>query len=139
MIKNAVISNLLEIIKTEISRLKGKQGISLEEYLRNWEIQHIVERSFQQTIQACIDIGARIISKENFPTSDDYHGIFEILFQEKVLSSELAQKMKEMVGFRNALIHEYRVIKHEEVYRHLKESLDVFSKFSIQILDYLSF
>lgn len=129
MAENAVIKNLFEIIKTETGLLKEKQGIESQNYIRNIELQHIVERAFINAIQATIDTARRIISQKNFPAPDDYFGSFEILFQKKIIPWECLQKMKEMVGFRNALVHEYRLIRHEEVYRHLQESLGVFQDF----------
>ena len=186
MAKNAIVEDLLRILKQEGSRLKEKQNVTFnptsadlpfinihyrrrgiflnqnvlptlfqalpsesqmktgevrklgfKEYLEDWEFQHIVERAFQQAIQSCIDIGARLIAQNNFSKADDFHGVFDVLSQEKVISGELAEKMKEMVGFRNALVHEYRQIKHEKVYRHLQESLGVFQKFAESIIKFL--
>jgi len=129
-VENKVIEELLKIVEDAVIRLRKKQGLLLEEYLTNWEEQDIVEREFQRAIQGCIDIGARIIAKERLRKPDDYHGIFDILLEEKLLGEDLAKRMKEMIGFGNAMIHEYRYIRHEEVFRHLKESLDIFGDFA---------
>ena len=43
VIENTKLRELLEILDKETSYLKQKQSISLEDYLGNWEIQHIVE------------------------------------------------------------------------------------------------
>lgn len=117
--------------------MRRKQESSLDEYLGDIELQHIVERSLQNAIQACIDIGARIISKRLFRRAESYHDIFDVLAQEKVISSDLADRMHEMVGLRNALVHEYRTIRHEEVYRHLQESPEVLEEFAREISRYL--
>lgn len=137
MVKNAIVKDLLEVIDREVSRLMQKQGVALEDYLEDWEIQHIVERGLQEAIQACIDIGARIIAQNNFPKADDYHGILDILSQQKVIPRTFLKPMKEMVGLRNALVHEYRRIKHEEVHRHLQESLAIIQEFADYILKFL--
>lgn len=137
MVKNQVIEKLLEIVRKEINLLKEMQNISLESYLHDEKSQHIVERAFQQSIQSCIDIGARIISQSNFQVPDNYHEIFDILAKEKIISGSLCKKMKEMVGFRNALVHEYRWIRNEEVYRHLQKSLDTVKAFAECIVKYL--
>jgi uncharacterized protein YutE (UPF0331/DUF86 family) len=139
VIKNEVIKELLALLAQATKNLKSKQKVSLEEYLepKNWELRDVVEREMERAIQSCIDMGTRLISQEGFPKAEDYHHIFNILFQEKVISANLAKKMKEMVGFRNLLIHEYRRIKHEEVYRHLQKDIPIFREFSHTIIKYL--
>jgi len=135
--ENAVLKNLIDIIKTETSLLKEKQGIGLQDYIGDIELQHIVERAFINAIQAIIDIARRIISTKNLPVPDDYFGAFEILYRKKVITWDCLQKMKEMVGFRNALVHEYRLIRHEEVYRHLQESIGIFHDFLSCLVGFL--
>ncbi|HIE28635.1 TPA: DUF86 domain-containing protein [Candidatus Poribacteria bacterium] len=39
-------------------------------------------------------------------------------------------RIHEMVGLRNALVHEYRRIEHPEVFRHLQESLPILREFA---------
>jgi len=136
-IEDEVICNLLEIINTGVERLKGQQKLPFEEYVRNWKVQDVVERELQKSIQACIDIGARLIAQKGFRKAEDYHGVFEILSQEGVIPWEFAEKMKEMVGLRNVLVHEYRRIRSEEIYRHLQESLCVFEEFINHIVSFL--
>ncbi|MEW6069327.1 MAG: DUF86 domain-containing protein [Candidatus Thermoplasmatota archaeon] len=137
MIENEIIANLLEIIRKEGTILKRKQNIPFKKYNKDWETQHIVERAFHQAIQACIDIGARIIAQKNFRAARDYHDIFIILSEQKVIPMRFCDKMKEMVGFRNALVHEYRAISHREVYRHLQKSLGIFQEFAKHIIKFL--
>jgi uncharacterized protein YutE (UPF0331/DUF86 family) len=128
-LQNQVIRELIQLVETEISLLEEKKIISLENYLKDWDLQHIVERAFQKAIQGCIDIGARIVSKKSYRKATDYHDIFNILFEKNIISESLRKKLSEMVGFRNVLVHEYRVIDNKEVYRHLQENLDIFRDF----------
>lgn len=133
-LENQVIEDLIKNLEAEVELLKRKQSISLSQYKSDFELQHIVERSFQKAIQACADIGARIISKKAFRKAEDYHDIFNVLAEAKIISPELREGMSEMVGFRNVLVHEYRIISNEEVYRHLQDSLDIFKEFVTQMV-----
>ena len=137
MPQNKIIESLLETCRKEANLLKSKQGFSLSSYLSDVELQHVVERALQNAIQACIDIGRRIISQHRYPAPEDYHGVFEVLFQKKVISEDLYGKMNEMVGLRNALVHEYRLIRSEEIYRHLQESLPIFEDFAKSVVKFL--
>lgn len=135
-IENEIVRNLIQIIEEGISHLKEQQKMTYEEYARDWRAQDVVEREFQKTIQACIDIGARLIALRSFRRADDYHEIFVILSQEGVIPYNFVEQMKEMVGFRNVLVHEYRRIRTEEVYRHLQESLSIFEKFTNHVVTF---
>jgi uncharacterized protein YutE (UPF0331/DUF86 family) len=131
---------LLEILKNleiALKELKKRQGIQLQEYVKNRELQDIIEREFEKAIQDCIDIGARIISEKDFPSADTYGEIFEVLYKENVIDYNICEKMKELTGFRNVLVHIYRKIDNNEVLRHLKESLEFIEKFSYKIKEYI--
>jgi len=92
--ENAILKNLIDNIKTEISLLKEKQGIGLQDYIGDIELQHIVERAFINAIQAIIYIARRIISTKNLPVPDDYFGAFEILYRKKVITRACLQMTK---------------------------------------------
>jgi uncharacterized protein YutE (UPF0331/DUF86 family) len=134
-LQNEILKELIELIEAEINLLKQKTKIPFSQYLNNWELQHIVERAFQNAIQACIDIGARMIAKFAFRKPDSYHEIFDILFEKNIISADVRDRMHELVGFRNALVHQYRIIDSKEVYRHLKENLDIFKEFINLIIE----
>ncbi len=51
-----VIMSRLRKLDTLVGRLKKYQGISYEDYSSHEDIQAIVERLMQLSIQACIDI-----------------------------------------------------------------------------------
>jgi uncharacterized protein YutE (UPF0331/DUF86 family) len=128
-LQNQIIEELIGLIEPELVLLRSKQEVSFEGYLSDVELQHIAERALQNAIQACIGIGARIISKMSFRKAEGYHDIFDILSQQKIIPADLRDRMHEMVGLRNALVHEYRVIEHSEVYSHFQGSLNVLEEF----------
>lgn len=138
-LQNQIVKELIGMIEGELVLLRSKQEVSFEAYLNDWELQHIVERALQNAIQACIDIGARIISQMPFRKAESYHDIFDILSQQKIVPSDLRDSMHEMVGLRNALVHEYRGIEHREVYRHFQGSLKLLEQFAGKIAEWADF
>jgi len=127
-LQNQIVKESIGMIEGELALLRSKQEVSFEAYLEDWELQHIVERALQNVIQACIDIGARVISQRSFRKAESYHDIFDVLSQQEIIPSDVRDNMHEMVGLRNALVHEYRVIEHREVYRHFQGSLKRFEE-----------
>lgn len=136
--QNSIIQELIGLVKAELALLRKKQAASVDEYLRDWELQHIVERAFQNAIQACIDMGARVISVMSFRKAESYHDVIDVLWEGGVISGDLRERMHEMVGLRNALVHEYRVIRPREVYRNLQESLGTLEEFAGRMADLIS-
>ncbi len=63
-----------------------------------------------QACQACIDIANLIISINGFELPSQYKQSFSILEKNKIISHEISQIMKSMVGFRNIAVHDYKKI-----------------------------
>ena len=134
---NEKIRHFLDTLEKMIHILQEKQITALEDYKKNVELQLVVERALHQSIQSCIDIGARIIATKKFRGADDYCDIFEVLKNEDVIDNELCKKMIDLARFRNILVHEYFRIDPEKVYLHLQENLNVLKEFLITIVKYL--
>jgi uncharacterized protein YutE (UPF0331/DUF86 family) len=110
------------------------QAIPLEEYLRDDNIQTIVERKLQLAIQACMDIASYLIGQLGLVAPDEPHDVFAALGQESVIDSELAGRMAGMVRFRNILVHDYLDIDSVIVHHNLTEELGDFDEFSQEII-----
>jgi len=129
-LRNTIIHELLSYLDEVLTRLEERRSVTLEEYVADWDIQQVIERGLHRSIQACIDIGARIIAQQDFRHAEGYHEIFDILASEGVIPFSFLPRIHEMIGLRNALVHEYRRIEHSEVFRHLQESLPILREFA---------
>ncbi len=130
MVENHRILSILEHLREAVGRLEEKQQLALEEYLRSWSEQDIVERELEKAVQACLDAGARMIAINQWERPVDNHGVFDVLAAHDVIESGPAQSLKELVGLRNILAHEYRNIRDDEVYRHLRNATTVLRNFA---------
>jgi len=87
-----VIEVRLRKLNKNVGRLKKHSHISLAEYLKDEDLQAIAERNLQISIQCCIDIGNYIISRQRLEVPDEETNVFVILAQNKIISSELADR-----------------------------------------------
>ncbi|MCD6408165.1 DUF86 domain-containing protein, partial [bacterium] len=71
-----------------------------------------------------------------FKRPDTYKGIFKILKEEKVIKEEIAEKMIELVGFRNRLVHLYWKVEEKEVVERAN-NLKIFDNFLKEVIKYL--
>jgi uncharacterized protein YutE (UPF0331/DUF86 family) len=112
--------------------------VSLKEYQESDDIQTIVERKLQLSIQVCIDIANYIIARKRLQVPDEEGNLFLVLAEENITSTSLAQQMKGMVNFRNILVHEYLEIDNKIVHRNLTQNLNDFDEFAKSIIRYLN-
>jgi uncharacterized protein YutE (UPF0331/DUF86 family) len=63
--------------------------------------------------------------------------IIENLVKNKIISREVGEKIKEMKGFRNILVHRYGEIEDEIAYEEIKNVLKDFEEFEKEIEKFL--
>lgn len=120
-----------------LSLLEEYREKALKDYLKNLTIQLSTERALVTCINICIDIGAHILSTHGKNTADSYSEIFLLLGKEKIIPTDFAEVMREMVAFRNRLGHFYLEINQEIVYDILQTHLSDFTRFKQLILQML--
>ncbi|MGA9348269.1 MAG: HepT-like ribonuclease domain-containing protein [Anaerolineae bacterium] len=74
-------------------------------------------------IEACLDIGRRLIALEGFRYPEDNRDVFQVLREEGVVSQELLPSLVDMARFRNLVVHDYAKIDDAKVYAILKNRL----------------
>ncbi len=86
-------------------------------FLRDRVLQAATERALQVAIEACLDIGHHVISRQGLERPADYAAVFRILGEHEVIPRELAQRLEAAARFRNRLVHVYIDLEAAEVYR----------------------
>lgn len=94
------------------------------------------ERYLQLSIQAIIDTVQLVVIDEGLEKPDENQEAIVFLFEKKIISSDLAEKLDGIVGFRNILVHEYGKIDKERVYDYLQEKIGDLEQFQKEILKY---
>ena len=95
------------------------------------------ERYLQLSVQVVIDIMHLIIIELGLERPKDNYEAVTVLFRNKVLGGNLADKLPAMIGLRNILVHEYGDIDRKRVYKILKTELDDLKDFKQQVIDFL--
>ncbi|OGX14679.1 MAG: hypothetical protein A2166_06205 [Omnitrophica WOR_2 bacterium RBG_13_41_10] len=136
MVNQNIIKAKIGHIESNLQRLKEKQNITLNELKKNKDAQDIIIHNLQLSIQGCIDIASHIISDQSWPVPDTLAGLFEILMEHEIISEELSNRLKEMVGFRNIIIHEYGTLDLDKVYNILNQDIQDIYSFMKQVCIY---
>ncbi len=113
-----------------MQHLQTLQQVSIDEYVDDDNIQAIVERRLQLSIQVCMDIAGYLIAQLGLRSPAEPEIVFAVLGQESILPRELAKRMAGMVRFRNILVHDYLEIDSYIVHTSLAGELDDFAQFA---------
>jgi len=123
LVDKALILRKIERIETYLKQVRQKKDPGFEVFRKDKDLQSIVLFNIIQSIQACIDIGAHIISDSEWEAPVSLADIFQILAQNKIVTKQLSQRMIKMVGFRNRIVHEYEKIDLRIVYEAWRKSI----------------
>ncbi|MCK4540831.1 MAG: DUF86 domain-containing protein [Spirochaetales bacterium] len=135
--ENDLIISKLELLKKYINRIEEKTPPKADILLRDFDLQDIITLNLERAVQISVDIGSHILSSTDIRTPKTMSETFKAIADHNVISTDLAERMRKSVGFRNIAVHEYEKIDWNVVYtictRHLKD----FRDFAAAILKYL--
>lgn len=102
--------------------------------LQNYDKQDAIMLNLQRACQAAIDIGMYIISVKNLGIPQSKKGTFAILEESKIITPEMAKKMKGMLGFRNIAVHEYQELDLNIIQSIIENNLTDLQEFAREII-----
>jgi uncharacterized protein YutE (UPF0331/DUF86 family) len=137
-VKNHVLSRLFTDFDEALGKLKRLAEHSHREFLEHYEKIDSAKYNFIVTIESLIDICNRIIAKQKLGFPEDYADVVRLMKGKGVIEETLAQRLIQMVKFRNMLVHVYWKIENDKVYQYLTENLEDFESFKKAIRAYLA-
>jgi len=81
--------------------------------LEDYNIQDVYILNLQRAVQAAIDIAVHIVSSEGWGVTNKIRDNFSLLSDNKIITVDLADSLKKMVGFRNIAVHNYSQLDKE--------------------------
>ena len=136
-IDKAMIQGKMDIIERNLEFLAAYQKITERDFLQSYKDVQAVKYSLLEIIEACIDLASHISVVGNFERAESYAEIFEILAKQKILPSQLAEKLADMARFRNLLVHSYGKVDNARVLEFVKTELNDITRFMERILKHV--
>lgn len=100
-----------------------------EEFLENRIVRRGIEKTVELIVETIIDIANIIISQKNFEKPIDSRESITVLAKHKVISKILSEKIKDLISFRNLLVHRYGKLDEKEEFIHIQENHPDIKKF----------
>ncbi len=129
-----VIDQKLESLFRCLSRIKTKFPADVSLLTSDFDLQDIVSLNLSRAVQLTVDIGGHIVSISDFPSPETMGETFDVLAQNKVVSHDLASRLKKSVGFRNIAVHNYDAINWHIVHSIIKDHMGDFTEFAKAVI-----
>jgi len=129
---NGVLQRKLALLSDQLLKLQSHlREVSREEFRESWALRSMTERALQVAIEIMIDISERIIAIENAGPAATAGEALLALVRLQVLRD--VQPYRDMIKFRNLLVHQYAEINPDFLYAIATEKLDDFRAFRSEI------
>lgn len=115
------IQDKIKEIENYLSELAGIAPEQFDEY--DIKTKAACERYFEVIVQGVVDLAFLVIKENGLKTPEDEREAFDILAKEKIISGELAQKLKDAKGMRNIIAHQYGNIDDRVVFESITKEL----------------
>jgi uncharacterized protein YutE (UPF0331/DUF86 family) len=118
------------------------KGIEILEELKRYDKEYfivdlktlsIAERNIQFCTEFLIDLSSYILSKLDIEIPETYKEIVEKIYVIKIIDDDLKDKLIDIVGLRNIIVHMYADVKAELIFDNLEEIIKIL-KISIKKL-----
>lgn len=129
MVKLQKIRQKLDFLRKNLRTLKTFQQMSLEEFTNDPINCLAATRVLQISIEAIIDIANHIIAREGLGIPKTYQEAIGLLIANGYLPKENESNYRNMIKFRNRVVHLYEEVDEKEVYRIIINNLDDFTDF----------
>ena len=131
---NDVIVNKAASIERCLRRIQEEYAGDKQNLVANQTKQDAIILNLQRACETAIDLAMYVVSQRKLGVPQDSRDAFSLLQTAGILPVDLAQRMQQMVGFRNVAIHEYINLNLEVVHSIITKQLDDFRTFSSTIV-----
>lgn len=127
MVKD-VLYNKISIIERCLIRIREVYNGNPSN-LKDYTKQDSIILNIQRAVEATIDIAMYLVSEKKLGIPQNSRDAFEVLNHHNLISNEMLQKLKAMVGFRNIAVHNYQKINLEILQKVIENHLEDFEEF----------
>ena len=129
-----VIINKSIIVENCLSRINEEYENNANN-LKDYTKKDSIVLNLQRACEACLDMAMYIVSTRKLGVPQVKREAFELLYKNNLIDKEMYINMKNMVGFRNIAIHDYKNIDDEVLIDILDNHLEELRAFSKVILN----
>lgn len=130
MIDRDTLSSRLSALESYIAELRAFRRYTREDYMRESAVHHLAERFLHLACECVLDITHHVIADRGYRQPENYRDAMAVLAEEGILGTELAERLKRWMAFRNVLVHFYVNLDHGRTFDALVDDLGDLEQFS---------
>lgn len=127
------IKDKLAELQVYITELDEDLPDAEDEYIGERKTRRACERTFQLACEDVLDICNLVIAGKSLGLPKDNRDTIRKLADNKIIPKKLSDRLEDMVGFRNLLVHRYGKVDDSRAYHYLKEDIDDLYEFAEMI------
>lgn len=127
-----IIENKISYIEKHLVAVRAYHVSALADLEKDPMLHGAVERELYVLAQAVIDLAEAVVAFKNLRKPTTMREAFDILAEANLLPKEFVERFIGIVGFRNALAHDYEELRLDVLYDVLQNKL-------LQIEEFLGF
>ncbi|MEM2083905.1 MAG: DUF86 domain-containing protein [Nitrososphaerota archaeon] len=121
------------------------KGIEILEELKRYNKEHFVtdlktlsiaERNLQVCTEFLIDLSSYILSRLDITIPETYKEIIEKIYDAKIIHDDLKDKLIDIVGLRNIIVHMYADVKAELIFDNLEDIIAILKTSVRKLLEF---
>jgi uncharacterized protein YutE (UPF0331/DUF86 family) len=132
-----LVETKLESLRRCVDRIADKTPPSVDQLLRDPDIQDIIALNLQRAVQLSVDVASHLIAETDAAPPSTMAENFEVLQKLQLIKPALAKRLTKAVGFRNIAVHSYQAINWNVVYQICTHHLDEFRQFAKAVVHHL--
>lgn len=129
-----VLINKYETIEKCINRINEEYD-GKKENLEDYRRMDCIVLKLQRACEAVTDIAMYVVSTRKLGIPQTKKDAFELLYKNNLIDKEIANNMKNMIGFRNIAVHDYKQIDEEIIKDVIENHLNDLIQFARIILN----
>ena len=138
MVNPKTLTSILNNLRNYQAKLAILARYSGEEFIQDFTKVESAKHLLQVSIECCLDIAHHIAADEGYRTPQDSYDAFIVLNEEGILPDDFMPTLRQMVSFRNRVVHLYWDMDDATIYDILQRNLSDFETFVTYILNLAS-
>ncbi|MBM2851381.1 MAG: hypothetical protein HW418_4323 [Anaerolineales bacterium] len=138
MVKPQKVLSILNSLRGYREKLGQLAAVLETKFLRDFTKVESAKHLLQISIESCIDIAHHIIADNGYRAPQDSYDAFVVLNEEKILPDDFLPTLRQMVSFRNRVVHLYWDVDDQAVQGIVKNNLDDLDRFASLVADYVA-
>ena len=131
---NDVLLNKVAIIERCLARIEAEYRGHEDELESDYTRQDSIILNLQRACEAAIDAAMHLVRVRKLGVPQESRDAFDLLGEAGMITGELRERLKAMVGFQNIAVHDYRKLNLEVVRNIIDRHLTDFRRFGATVL-----